>query len=83
MTDPNDPTRDAPIDTGEPITVLRDLEETASDSFTVSLHHRIQRRLLAADMGRLTWTGLIEVMIEFFNLIFGLLGVQDHDKGKE
>ena len=84
MTDNNDNDRGAPpFDTGEPISVLRDLEETASDSFMVSLHHRIQRRLLAADMGRLTWSGVIEVVIEFFNLLFGLIGVQDPDKRKE
>ena len=84
MNDRNDNDRGAtPIDTGEPITVLRDLEEPASDSFTVRLHHRIQRRLLAADMGRLTWSGVIEVVIEFLNLVFGLIGVRDREERKE
>ena len=84
MTDYDDTERNAsPIDTGEPIEALRDLEESPSDSFMKSLHHRIQRRLLAADIGRLTWTGVIEVMIEFFNLIFGLIGVRDRDERKE
>ena len=64
------------FDTGEPIAALRDLQEPASDSFMGNLHRRIQRRLLAADIGRLTWTGVIEVVVEFFNLIFGLVGVR-------
>lgn len=72
-----------PIDTGEPIAALRDLQEPASDSFMGSLHGRIQRRLLAADIGRLTWTGVIEVVVEFFNLIFGLVGVHDPENRKE
>jgi hypothetical protein len=84
MTDYDDQDRNAsPIDTGEPIEGLRDLEERPSDSFMISLHHRIQRRLLAADMGRLTWSGVIEVMVEFLNLIFGLIGVRDRDERKE
>jgi hypothetical protein len=84
MTDYDNSDRNAkPIDTGEPIQALRDLEEKPSDSFMISLHHRIQRRLLAADIGRLTWSGVIEVMIEFFSLIFGLIGVRDRDERKE
>ena len=71
------------IDTGEPIAFLRDLEEPVSDSFMGALHGRIQRRLLAADIGRMTWGGVIAVVVEFFNLIFGLVGVRDPDEPKE
>ncbi len=84
MTDFNDANHDADtIDTGEPITALRTLEEPASDSFMGSLHNRIQRRLLVADVGRLTWTGPIAVVVEFLNMIFGLIGVTDPNERKE
>ena len=71
------------IDTGEPIELLRDLEEPASRSFMGSLNRRIQRRLLATDVTRLTWNGPIIVVIEFLNMIFGLLGSQDPDDRNE
>lgn len=72
-----------PTETGEPISALRELEEPVSDSFMGALHRRIQRRLLVADVGRLTWSGVIVVIVEFFNLIFGLFGVRDRDERKE
>ena len=72
-----------PIDTGQPIRALLDLEEPVSDSFMGALHRRIQRRLLAADVGRLTWSGPIVVVIEFLNLIFELIGVRDPGERKE
>ena len=84
MTDLTDSNREADsIDTGEPIAALRTLEEPASDSFMGALHHRIQRRLLVADVGRLTWTGPVTVIVEFLNIIFGLIGVADPNEHKE
>ncbi len=84
MTDFDAPDHDpGSIDTGEPIEALRDLEEPASDLFMGALHRRIQRRLLVVDIGRLSWTGVFEVFVEFFNLIFGPFGVHDPDERKE
>ncbi len=71
------------IDTGEPITALRELEEPASDGFVGALNRRIQRRLLVTDVSRLTWSGPILVIVEIFNMIFGLIGVGDPDDRKE
>lgn len=71
------------IDTGEPITALRDLEEPTSESFAESLNRRIQRRLLVADVSRLTWSGPGLVLIEFFTMIFGLIGVGGPEERKE
>lgn len=72
----------ASIDTGEPISLLRDLEEPVSESFMGALNRRIQRRMLAADVGRLTWSGPIMVVLEFLSLIFSG-GVNDPDNQKE
>ena len=84
MADTDDTQRDGEtIDTGEPIVLLRDLEEPVSDSFMGALHRRIQRRLLVTDIGRLSWTGVGIVIIEFFNLVFGFFGARDTNEGKE
>lgn len=84
MTEIDDTSREPDsIDTGEPIAALRTLEEPASDSFMGALHNRIQRRLLVADVGRLTWTGPIAVIVEFLSMIFGLIGVADPNEDKE
>jgi len=84
MTDNDDSQRDAEsIDTGEPITVLRDLEEPVTDSFMGALHRRIQRRLLAADVGRLTLSGPLMVVLEFLKMVFELIGVRSPDERKE
>jgi hypothetical protein len=75
MTDP-DPNQVDPatIDTGRPIAALRSLEEPASATFSERLHHRIHRRWLGADLGRLTWEGPLAVMVEFLKMLFGLVG---------
>lgn len=84
MSEHDDSTRDEEaIDTGEPIAALSNLEEPASDTFMGALNRRIQRRLLVTDVSRLTWSGPILVVIEFFNMIFGLIGVADPDERKE
>lgn len=70
------------IDTGQPISALRDLEEDVSDGFMGSLNRRIQRRMLAADVSRLTWGGPIRIVLEFLSLIF-LIGGRDPDEQKE
>ncbi len=70
------------IDTGHPITALRDIEEDVSDSFMASLNRRIQRRMLAADVSRLTWGGPIRIVLEFLSLIFSI-GGRDPDEQKE
>jgi hypothetical protein len=71
------------IDTGEPIRLLGDFEEPASASFMGALHRRIQRRMLATDVTRLTWNGPILVVIEFLNMVFGLLGTGESDDRRE
>jgi hypothetical protein len=68
---------------GEPLTLLRDLEEPASDQFSDRLRHRIQRRLLIADTGRLAWAGPLLVVIEILSMLFELIGVAGPDNGKE
>jgi len=79
----NDPIRDSEtIDTGQPISALRDLEEPVPNSFMGGLNRRIQRRLLAADMSRFTWSGPIHVVLEILNLIFSI-GDRDPDEQKE
>jgi hypothetical protein len=84
MSEHNDNERDAEaIDTGEPITALRELEEPASDNFMEALNRRIQRRLLVTDVSRLTWSGPVLVIIEFFKLIFELIGAGGTDQEKE
>lgn len=71
MTHDHDPSRDSEtVDTGRPISALRDLEEPVSESFMGGLNRRIQRRLLAADMSRFTWNGPIQVVLEILSLIF-------------
>lgn len=70
------------IDTGEPISVLSDLEEPVPKTFMSSLNRRIQRRLLVADVGRLTWKGPILVVLEILSLIFSI-GVQRPGVQKE
>ncbi len=84
MSEHDDNERDAePIDTGEPITALRELEEPASDNFVDALNRRIQRRLLVTDVSRLTWSGPVLVVIEFFKLIFELIAPDGPDQEKE
>jgi len=78
----NDVDADA-IDTGEPIALLRGLEEPASTSFSERLRHRIYRRRLGADIGRLTWEGPIIVVVEFLSMLFGVLGVGVSETKKE
>lgn len=83
MIDDRDNTPDAEsIDTGEPILALRNLEEPVPGTFMAALNRRIQRRLLAADVGRLTWSGPITIMLEILSLIF-LIGAHDPDEQKE
>lgn len=83
MTDSHDPRRDdETIDTGQSISALRGLEEPVSESFMGGLNRRIQRRLLAADMSRFTWSGPIHVVLEILNLIFSI-GDRDPDEQKE
>lgn len=72
----------ASIDTGEPISLLRDLEEPASETFMGVLNRRIQRRMLAADVGRLTWAGPVMIVLEFLSLIFSG-GASHPDNQKE
>ena len=67
------------IDTGEPIQALREFEEPAGATFMGSLHRRIQRRMLASDVTRLTWNGPILIVIEFLNMVFGLVGSSEPD----
>lgn len=84
MSEKDDNERDAEaIDTGEPITALRDLEEPASDNFMETLNRRIQRRKLVGDVSQLTWSGPVLVIIEFFKLIFELVGAGGTDQEKE
>jgi len=64
------------INTGDPIEVLRNLEEPVSESFMAALDRKIQRRLLATDMGRLTWYGPILVVLETISMIFSIGGRQ-------
>lgn len=64
------------IDSGEPISALLDLEEPAHEKFMDLLHRRIQRRLLMADVSRLTWSGPITIVLEFLNQIFHLGGAE-------
>ena len=68
------------IDTGEPISSLLDLEEPARETFMDLLHRRIQRRLLVADVSRLTWSGPIKIVLEFLNQIFHLAGYEPGDQ---
>ena len=70
------------IDTGEPISALHDLEEPAPETFMNLLNRRIQRRLLVADVGRLTWSGPVTVVLEIINQIFHL-GSQVPENPKE
>ena len=62
------------IDTGDPIRLLAELEEPTSTRFMAALHRRIQRRMLASDVTRLSWNGPVLIVIEFLNMVFGLLG---------
>lgn len=83
MSDETENTPDAEsIDTGEPISALLDLEEPAPERFMVLLNRSIQRRLLVADVSRLTWTGPITVVLEFLHHIFQL-GSQGPENQKE
>jgi hypothetical protein len=82
MADHDDTRTAEAIDTGEPISVLRDLEEPVSDTFMGALNRRIQRRLLAADVSRLTWSGPIRVVLEILSLIFSI-GAHDPEERKE
>lgn len=68
------------IDTGEPISALLNLEEPAHETFMDHLNRRIQRRLLVADVSRLTWSGPITIVLEFLNQIFHLGG---HEPGNQ
>ncbi len=70
------------IDTGRPISALRGLEEEVSDSFMGSLNRRIQRRLLATDVGRLGWNGPIRILMEILSLVFSI-GAPDPGEQKE
>jgi len=79
----HDTTEPETIDTGQPIAMLRDREEPASDGFMGSLRRRIQRRLLAADVGRLSWIGPIVVVVEILNMIFSLFGSTQADNTEE
>lgn len=68
------------IDTGEPIAVLRRLEEPADATFGERLHRRIHRRRLSADLGRLSWEGPFAVVVEMLKVFFGVFG-PDHNDG--
>jgi len=70
------------IDTGEPISALRNLEEPVSETFMNSLNRRIQRRLLATDVGKLAWRGPILMVLELLSLIFSI-GIRNPDEQKE
>ena len=71
------------IDTGEPIAALRDLEEPPSSAFDESLRHRIHRRRLGADIGRLTWQGPIVVLAEFLSILNDLFTGRTTDESKK
>lgn len=84
MTDTRGDPRDTePIDTGMPISVLRELEEPVPRTFMGAVNRRIQRRLLAADMGRFTWSGPILVVLEILGIIFSVVGTREPDEQKE
>ena len=78
----NDATDPESIDTGEPITALRSLEEPVPETFMGRLNRRIQRRLLVADMSRLTWTGPILIVLEILSQIFRI-GANEPGEQKE
>ena len=62
------------IDTGRPITLLRELEVPPSSGFLGRVRNRIQRRQFAADVSGLVWFGPILVLLELFSGLFSALG---------
>ena len=83
MSETHDDTTDAEsIDTGSPITALRSLEEPVPETFMDRLNRRIQRRLLVADMSRLTWSGPIRIVLEILSQIFKI-GANEPGEQKE
>lgn len=63
------------IDTGEPIALLRDLEESPSVGFLGRLRRAIERRRLASDVGGLAWHGPVLVVLELMAAVFRILGI--------
>ncbi len=83
MSEIHDDTTDAEsIDTDSPITALRSLEEPVPETFMDRLNRRIQRRLLVADMSRLTWSGPIRIVLEILSQIFKI-GANEPGEQKE
>ncbi len=81
--DPDNTPDTESIDTGQPISALLDLEEPAHETFMDLLNRRIQRRLLVADVSRLTWSGPIMIVLEFLKQIFHLGATSPETKRSE
>jgi hypothetical protein len=74
----NDDTSDHPgspaqdIDTGEPISVLSQLEEEPSGGFVHRLRARLGRRITSSQVASFAWNVPILVLLEFLNMLFRL-----------
>lgn len=69
----------------EPIAALAAFAEPVEAGFLGRLRNRIHRRELAGEVVRLGWYAPFAVLMEFVNMIFGLLsaGTDDGPEGGE
>jgi hypothetical protein len=68
-------------DPGEPIAALAELRLPASGNFLGKVRARIHRRALASNLVDMAWSAPAQVLLEFLNILFGLLGRKDTERG--
>lgn len=68
-------------DLGQPIKELAGLHLPASSHFLGRVRSRIHRRALASNLLDMAWSAPAQVLLEFLNVLFGLLGRNHTERG--
>ena len=75
------PTGDRESETGEPVSILGELDQEPSSGFMERIRHRIERRLLSSHVLSLTWHVPGIVIRELLELIFTFFPAKKEHKG--